>query len=110
MEPSSTNRLLEGRTIDGSTSPVKTVLAKGNLRTIQFENGEVRRTTKAVLTKIVAETVADEYRLKSQRSVRTRPDGSVGVTLGGPERGERKVYASKAAAKAAITRYYGKAK
>lgn len=107
MESSST-RFLKGRTIAGLSQPVKTVLARGDQRTIVTEGGERLTVSKRKLTSLLHSAIGAEQLSNSLRSVRTNSDGTAAITIGGSERGTRKTYISTKAAQAAAHRYYSK--
>ena len=106
-QESSTSRFLAGKVIPGEESPVKTVLKHGERRRIILENGETRIVTDAQLKKAFNDTLKQHQGMAALKTIR-KSDELVSVKIGGVIRGERKQYKTIGAAKAAVTRAYGK--
>lgn len=94
----------------GFSSPVASVSHYGaERRQIVFQDGTKKTMPKAEYTALYQETMAAKQRKKMSSTMRTRQDGTVSVRVGGTTKGKTQVYKNRSAAKAAITRRYGKA-
>lgn len=105
---SSSSSVVKGKLYPGTNSPIVRVTQDRGKRIVHLQNKSEIRVTKSSLREFVHGTINQEYKSKAVRSLRVRDDGSTAVTIGGAKKGERKVYATQAAAKAAITRHYGR--
>ena len=106
---SRTEAFLSGKPYPGANGgKVKTVVKKGNLRIITLNNGQVIRTNKQGLMTSFHRVLTAHQAIGAKKSVRTNPDGTTSVTIGGAEKGERRTYDTLALAKSAITRAYGR--
>lgn len=101
--------MLKGKRFRGHSSPVARVTKAGGKRIVHLKNGEKIVTTKQTIREFAHGTINQTYRTKALRGLRTNPDGTANVTIGGPKEGERRTYASYQAAVSAVTRKYGPA-
>lgn len=110
MPQSSTTRFLSGKRLPGYSQKVTTVNKSqdGRSRIVHFENGTSIRVPKQKLVKAFNDLLTQQQRARAIQSIRVKPGGKASVTIGGAIRGERKIYGSVGAAKAAVTRAYGK--
>jgi 23S rRNA pseudoU1915 N3-methylase RlmH len=103
---------MKGRLYPGgpTTSKVRNITQSkdGKMRIVHLANGESFRETKAKVLEKFQQVLSADQKAKSLRSMRKTSDGKVAVTIGGAKKGERKTFASVAAAKAAVSRHYGK--
>lgn len=107
MKQSNSLGYLKGKTYPGHSGTVKDVRVDGNVRIVTLSNGTTIRTTKKTLFQNLTTVLSQHQAAVARQSMRVKANGLVNVTIGGKIKGERKSYANKAAAKAAITRHYG---
>ena len=88
-------------------APVKEILRHGEKRRIILNDGTTRVVTKQQLILAFNSQLQKEGRTAALKSIRDMGD-MVSVKLGGVIKGERLRYKTIGAAKAAITRAYGK--
>lgn len=81
--------------------------ARGDRRLIIAKSGEHLMVPKKMVQAAMHRTIMGKARQKAAASLRHGRYGTT-VTLGGRIKGVRRMYRTKAAAKAAITRHYGK--
>jgi hypothetical protein len=109
MKSSGTERFLKGKNVPFCDGRVKQILQYGEQKRIVVdEKGKRKVVTKRELMNAFNK-VLREHQLKGMmKTVREQRDLTATAMLGGKVRGERKHYASVAAAKRAIKRAYAK--
>lgn len=103
---SSANRYLKGKIHPETGEKIKSVEKDGAIRIIHLTGGKTKTVSKQGLTKVIDEVMSAEQKAAMTKTIRKTKNG-VNVTIGGHEKGERKSYKTEAAAKAALSRYYG---
>jgi hypothetical protein len=81
---SSGERLLQGKKLPFSNSPVRSVIRhKGDIRVIVFENGQRKQMTKRQLKGFIHGAIAAKMHKESIQSMRPTPKGKMKVKLKG---------------------------
>jgi hypothetical protein len=104
---SSTERYLKGKIYPGTDSKISSVEKEGAVRVIHLKKGGQVTVSKEQLRAVMSDIMSAEQKADMLKTMRKTSKG-VSVTIGGTEKGERKTYKTAAAAKAAVSRYYGK--
>lgn len=109
MKTSTAAPLLRGLAWEGTRIVTVEASRKGiNHRAIITTTGVRHVVPKAQVVALTQQVLNRRGRQTAIRSWRESPDGTVTIRLGGPIKGQRKTFQTSAAAKAAITKKYGK--
>ena len=108
---SRTESLLKGQPLPqiGVGRPVSMILKKNGNRVVVDDNGKRTVVRKSTLLKAFNSVLSKQQKDIAVRSIRVSADNTATAKLGGKVKGVRKLYVSRAAAKRAIERRYGKA-
>lgn len=110
MKASSASDILKGQpvVVKGVAGHVASItIGRGGQRVITTKEGEKVSTNTAGVAKLVRDSINAQNSEFARKSIRT-VNGITRATIGGPVKGERREFKTPAAAKAAITRHYGK--
>lgn len=100
-------RILQGKFLPFSTSPVKEILKKkGDIRVVVFDNGQKKTLTKQELKGLVVGAIAQEQLQKAKNSLRPTPPGSQ-FKLTGFIKGVRRAFRSREHAVELMEEAYG---
>lgn len=109
QKTSSTTRALKGAMLPslGVRIPVREIVARGQTRTIIFENGQRKTVSVAALAAALQKNIATKQRNIALASIRPAADGrSVLAKVGGEVKGEVRQYKNRKTAEQAIDQKY----
>ena len=98
---------LKGKRLDGTGKTVEDVQVKGTQRIVTFKDGSHEVMHRDAFMDKFIHTMNRHQAASSKRGMRKLPGGKVAITLGGKQRGERKIYSSESEATKALSRKYG---
>lgn len=97
-----------GKIPPGQTKKIQSVDVVGNHRIIRYEDGSIRRVSKAQLMGTFQAVLSAQQKEAMGKTMKLHKNGSVSVKLGGMVKGKRKIYKSIQGAKKALARRYPK--
>lgn len=105
---SSTEKYLQGKELHGFGRTVASIDTVGSKRKVTFTDGHTVTMNKATLVEALGTTMSVNQKQEMEKHRTRHRDGTVTQPIGGLLKGKVKTYKTEAAAKAALTRRYGK--